>query len=226
MKTCTKCKTELDESQFYGCKKTKEDLKCQCKKCHMEGNLRTRNKDAARDANRIFMKLARSRNPEKFKERERNKKPADPLKQKARAKFSFAVRSGKLTRPLNCSICGVSGVRIEGHHTDYSKPLDVVWLCIMCHGKQHRRPGEARKVPMRVWEAAIAVLKETDNPAIMWGDIRLLHMVAEKLGWEHEGPKTTDRVMSALSASPGQLIKSKAFVGNRKVNCFSLKQTA
>ncbi len=34
-----------------------------------------------------------------------------------------------------CEICGKT--RAQGHHEDYSKPLDVVWLCIRHHNDRH-----------------------------------------------------------------------------------------
>jgi hypothetical protein len=43
-----------------------------------------------------------------------------------------AVRSGRLIRPTGCSRCG-KRCKPEAHHPDYSKPLEVVWLCEVCH---------------------------------------------------------------------------------------------
>ena len=56
----------------------------------------------------------------------------------ARGKISRAIKAGKLERPLNCSNCG--GVRkISAHHQDYSKPLEVKWLCSSCHKLIHQK---------------------------------------------------------------------------------------
>ena len=50
--------------------------------------------------------------------------------------FQNAVRTGMLKRPETCSDCGGQG-KVDGHHEDYSKPLNVVWLCTKCHGRRH-----------------------------------------------------------------------------------------
>lgn len=76
------------------------------------------------------------------------------------------------------------------------------------------------------WEAAIAVLRETDNSAVMWGDEGLLHLIADKLGWPHAAWETSDRVMAALNRTPGQLVKGKTVLGNgRVVSVFRLPES-
>ncbi|MDR3173790.1 MAG: hypothetical protein LBU19_06040 [Treponema sp.] len=53
-----------------------------------------------------------------------------------------AVRSGKIIR-RPCEICG--NQKSEGHHRDYTKPLDVIWLCRKHHIEIHKQnPGPAR----------------------------------------------------------------------------------
>ena len=61
---------------------------------------------------------------------------------------------------------------------------------------------------MRACDAAMQVLLESDNPAVMYGDDWLCHQIAARLGWEHEGPATTRRVLRALSKTPGRLTKN------------------
>jgi ribosomal protein S27AE len=63
---------------------------------------------------------------------------ADPEKYAARRAALYAVKIGKLRRPEACSDCGKT-CKPHAHHADYSKPLDVTWLCGRCHGKEHRR---------------------------------------------------------------------------------------
>lgn len=47
-----------------------------------------------------------------------------------------AVASGELARPSHCGRCGSGDGLIEGSHDDYSRPLDVEWLCPSCHRKK------------------------------------------------------------------------------------------
>lgn len=55
----------------------------------------------------------------------------------ARKVVQRAITRGTLTRSDSCERCGASGVRIEGHHADYSKQLEVEWLCVTCHRRHH-----------------------------------------------------------------------------------------
>jgi hypothetical protein len=58
-----------------------------------------------------------------------------PLAYRAHYAVSNAIRDGRLFKQP-CTICG--GVEnIHAHHRDYSKPLDVVWLCVKCHQRIH-----------------------------------------------------------------------------------------
>lgn len=54
----------------------------------------------------------------------------------ARAALMSQIKSGGLVRPENCSICGIK-CKPDGHHHNYSRPLDVTWLCRSCHQQIH-----------------------------------------------------------------------------------------
>lgn len=66
----------------------------------------------------------------------RRSKAAHPIEERARALVAQSVRTGKLVR-LPCEHCGAA--KANGHHEDYSKPLVVIWLCRVCHDKEHAR---------------------------------------------------------------------------------------
>lgn len=59
-----------------------------------------------------------------------------PEKRAAHLELQRAVNRGEVERPDTCSDCGAAG-QIQGHHHDYSKPLDVHWLCVSCHAGRH-----------------------------------------------------------------------------------------
>lgn len=55
-------------------------------------------------------------------------------KESARRKLNRAIQSGIILKSP-CIICGAE--KSEGHHIDYSKPLEVVWLCRSHHSAIH-----------------------------------------------------------------------------------------
>ena len=77
------------------------------------------------------------------KTREWMRANADGPKLKANSLLNSAVRRGKIVKPSVCSDCkqDTPRRRLHGHHEDYSKPYDVVWLCAACHGKRHYGRG-------------------------------------------------------------------------------------
>lgn len=60
-------------------------------------------------------------------------------KLKARTLLHTAVRRGHVKREP-CAVCG--GLVVEAHHADYSKPLEVTWLCKAHHSEQHLKTAE------------------------------------------------------------------------------------
>lgn len=54
-------------------------------------------------------------------------------KRSARSKTFTAIKNGTI-QVLPCLICGE---KAEAHHHDYSRPLDVMWLCRTHHMEAH-----------------------------------------------------------------------------------------
>jgi ribosomal protein S27AE len=58
-------------------------------------------------------------------------------KEKSYKIYKAALKDGTLQRMTTCEKCGESEKRIYGHHEDYNKPTDIMWLCGRCHKKRH-----------------------------------------------------------------------------------------
>jgi len=57
-----------------------------------------------------------------------------PEKFKARNKINHEIKMGRVERSI-CQVCG--DPKAEAHHPDYSKPLEVEWLCRKHHAERH-----------------------------------------------------------------------------------------
>lgn len=147
MKTCFKCNEEKDLSQFYKHKMMADGYLGKCKECA---------KKDARDVRLANVDYYRSYDNKRYLENPNRRKATGPLREKfpkgtskerwvaknpdkraAHILVGNAVRDGKLEKATFCQICG-SKSRLDGHHHDYSKPLDVIWVCRKCHISIHK----------------------------------------------------------------------------------------
>lgn len=55
------------------------------------------------------------------------------LKRRARGFVSTGIADGSIIKPSVCERCRLISDRLEAHHADYNKPLDIEWLCKRCH---------------------------------------------------------------------------------------------
>ena len=62
-------------------------------------------------------------------------------RQKAYIATQNALKRGIL-RPQPCEVCGEE--KAQAHHDDYTKPLDVRWLCVRHHNEWHRINGKGK----------------------------------------------------------------------------------
>jgi hypothetical protein len=147
-KECKICKT-IKLLQDFGKSKTgKYGYDAQCKKCRYARTGRAhflKNKEKCYENAKKWHANNREHINEKARERylqdktpiiKRDRKHAE--KRKAQHLVQTHVRRGKIIKPSICSICNCESKRIEGHHADYSKPLEVIWVCNQCHHNIHK----------------------------------------------------------------------------------------
>lgn len=116
MKRCSMCHQLKLESDFYRNRAQKDGFYHYCKECHIT----------------YFKKYAFTKIRKKHQQRKTaNWTQKNPEKRKAHNILNTALHAGKITRQP-CQVCG-STQRVEAHHEDYSKPLEVEWLCRKHH---------------------------------------------------------------------------------------------
>ncbi len=152
VKTCTLCKSPKPLTE-YGLQKSRNGKRyprALCKQCCVD---RAREWALANpDKRRAIWRRHAEQNRETYAannrayyRRHRDRRmatmqaywAANPEKLAARHAVAYAIQTGALLRKP-CEECG-SIKTVHAHHADYSKPLDVKWLCSKCHGKEHRR---------------------------------------------------------------------------------------
>ncbi len=150
MKECSSCNVTKNFSDFYKMEKMKDGYLNKCKECvksrvkkHRHENVesiqayeKSRSSLSHRvEARAIYQKTEKGIQAvrrAKIAYAERN-----PMIKASHVIVGAAIKNGTLKKPSTCSCCGASK-KVEGHHDDYTRPLDVRWLCSTCHKAWHR----------------------------------------------------------------------------------------
>lgn len=133
MKQCFKCAETKPLSDFYrhpamGDGHLNKCKSCACKDVRENRRTSTRAIEYDRERSRLPHRVAaRAEYISQYVEKHRDKYVA-------RYTLTNAVRDGRVKK-LPCEFCG--DAKVHGHHHDYSKPLDVTWLCCRCHRRLH-----------------------------------------------------------------------------------------
>jgi len=117
-KTCLRCK-EPKEVLFPVSNGRTEKIYYICRECN--AFYRKKYRETLKGKQTLYSEELRLRKlyPEKFS---------------ARAAARRAVRSGVLIKTL----CRCGSDKVEAHHENYSKLLEVLWMCRRCHYNYHR----------------------------------------------------------------------------------------
>ena len=131
MRTCRVCGETKPISEYY---KHGKWLSRMCKECDKEESKR-------------YIKKYREEHPgcrkeehhkysikhrEELLQKQRARRAKNPQQMRAQSLLNSYILRGKIEKPKVCQVCGKEG-RVEAHHSDYSKPLDVIWCCKSCH---------------------------------------------------------------------------------------------
>lgn len=105
-----------------------------CSKC---GSAKTQHHRKDRPSNRFACLPCNAQRLKKHRDRVgRTWDHLNPQKRQAHKQVQKAIRKGELIK-LPCQRCGTAN-GVQAHHDDYSKPLDVMWLCPPHHKQRHR----------------------------------------------------------------------------------------
>jgi hypothetical protein len=134
-KKCFKCLTFKPLNEFYKHSEMADGHVNKCKECnkndvnqHRKNNLeRIREYDRKRGKLPHRLQLAT--------EVTRAWRAEDKRRNIAHGAVAKAIKNGNLIRQP-CIRCGAE--KSEGHHEDYDKPLEIMWLCAPCHKQRHK----------------------------------------------------------------------------------------
>lgn len=131
MKLCLRCKVEKEISEFHHDRSRKDGLMNRCIKCDRRfyRQKRQRNVDNYRARDKRYYE----RHKEEILRTRQEWRDRNWFKVKAHEAVRRALRMGVITRQP----CFCGDTRTDAHHEDYTKPLEIQWLCRSHHNRIH-----------------------------------------------------------------------------------------
>lgn len=145
MKTCKKCGEQKEMGAFYAHPFGADGKMSSCIECQKASVKARRRLDGEKIRERDRARGSRQSPEYRIAWRKKNE-----AAYRAQTAVGNAVRDGKLFKEP-CLFCGDENV--HAHHDDYSRPLDVRWLCPKCHRRLHANFGHKDSVPAVVTPA-------------------------------------------------------------------------
>ena len=127
-RSCSKCAAPTEFPQDHNARQG-----YWCKACRSRASVESARRH--RDTKRLHNNAYSARNSGNRAYATATWRANHPEKRSAHQSVQTAVRNGSLAKK-SCDVCGIA-VRIHAHHDDYSRPLDVVWLCHTHHMDRH-----------------------------------------------------------------------------------------
>lgn len=124
-KTCRGCGRTLPLAAFWKQKRGRDGYNPRCKECLSPNPERVK---AMREQAREW----RRNNPKRHEANKRAYYARYPEKRAAKNAVYYALKRGTLAR-LPCEMCG--NPQSQAHHDDYSRKLEVRWLCRAHHAQ-------------------------------------------------------------------------------------------
>lgn len=151
MKKCFKCGEMKPFSEFYKHPQMADGRVNKCKSCNKKDvseNYRA-NIEHYKEYEKERMRLPHRKaavkkyaqeNPDVIKKVRKTYQAKWPLKKIAHYLTSNAIRNKRIIKKP-CIVCGE--LKVEAHHEDYYKPLEVQWLCRKHHLEAHGKVSKA-----------------------------------------------------------------------------------
>lgn len=139
-KRCFKCSEVKPLGEFYVHPQMGDGRLNKCKACTKRDVAENYRKNIAHYVVYERERFTKAERKEAVRRYQATRRDRDPAKAATRAATSNAIRTGKLVRKP-CEVCGEA--KSEAHHDDYTKPLDVRWLCRVHHMEHHGKTAYA-----------------------------------------------------------------------------------